>query len=130
MKNKQVADILYQIADLLDIKGDIFFKTRAYRIAAQTIEVLDEDIETVVRDGRLESIQGVGEALAKKIKEIVETGNLEYFERLKREIPEGLLELLELPGLGPKKVAALYKNLNITTVDSLRKACHSGKLSG
>jgi len=128
MKNKQVADILYQIADLLDIKGDIFFKTRAYRIAAQTIEVLDEDIETVVREGRLESIQGVGEALAKKIKEIVETGNLEYFERLKKEIPEGLLELLELPGLGPKKVAALYKNLNITTVDALRKACIQGKL--
>jgi len=128
MKNKQVADILYQIADLLDIKGDIFFKTRAYRIAAQTIEVLDEYIETVVREGRLESIQGVGEALAKKIKEIVETGNLEYFERLKKEIPEGLLELLELPGLGPKKVAALYKNLNITTVDALRKACIQGKL--
>jgi DNA polymerase (family 10) len=128
MKNKLVADILYQIADLLDIKGEIFFKTRAYRMAAQTIEVLDEDIDNVVKEGRLESIQGVGEALAKKIKEIVETGNLEYFERLKKEIPEGLLELLELPGLGPKKVAALYKNLDITTVDALRKACLQGKL--
>lgn len=128
MKNKFVADILYQIADLLDIKGEIFFKTRAYRMAAQTIEVLDEDIETVLKEGRLESIQGVGEALAKKIKEILETGKLEYFERLKKEIPEGLLELLELPGLGPKKVAALYKNLGITTVDSLRTACIQGKL--
>jgi DNA polymerase (family 10) len=128
MKNKFVADILYQIADLLDIKGEIFFKTRAYRMAAQTIEVLDEDIENVVKEGRLESIQGVGEALAKKIKEIVETGKLEYFERLKKEVPEGLLELLDLPGLGPKKVAALYKNLGITTVESLRTACIQGKL--
>jgi DNA polymerase (family 10) len=128
MKNKFVADILYQIADLLDIKGEIFFKTRAYRMAAQTIEVLDEDIENVVKEGRLESIRGVGEALAKKIKEIVETGKLEYFERLKKEVPEGLLELLDLPGLGPKKVAALYKNLGITTVESLRTACIQGKL--
>lgn len=128
MKNQLVADILYQIADLLDIKGEIFFKTRAYRMAAQTIEVLDEDIEKVVKEDRTQSIQGVGEALAKKIKEIVETGKLEYFEKLKKEVPEGLLELLDIPGLGPKKVSALYKNLGITTIEKLRKACTDGKL--
>ena len=67
MKNKLVADLLYQIADLLDIKGDIFFKTRAYRIAAQTIEVLNEDIEVISKEDRLKDINGVGEALSLKI---------------------------------------------------------------
>ncbi|UCH71618.1 MAG: DNA polymerase/3'-5' exonuclease PolX, partial [Thermoplasmatales archaeon] len=128
MKNRLVADILYQIADLLDIKGEMFFKTRAYRIAAQTIEVLDEDIETISKQGRLSSIPGVGEALANKIKEIVETGKLEYFEKLKKEIPEGLLAMLEIPGLGPKKVSNLYNNLNIKTIDELQRACTEGKL--
>jgi len=128
MKNRFVADILYQIADLLDVKGEIFFKTRAYRIAAQTIETLDEDIEIVSNENRLQSIPGVGEALAKKITEIVETGKLEYFEKLKKEIPAGLLILLALQGLGPRKVSALYKNLGITTIEGLRNACTNGKL--
>ena len=82
MKNQFVADTLYMIADLLDLKGDLFFKTRAYRMAAQTIEALDNDIETIVQQGRLESIPGIGEALAKKITELVQTGKLEYLERL------------------------------------------------
>ena len=128
MKNQLVANILYQIADLLDLKGEIFFKTRAYRMAAQTIEVLEEDIDEIVKEDRLLEIPGVGEGLAKKIKEIVETGKSDYFERLKREIPEGLIHLLDIHGLGPKKVAAIYKNLGITTLEELRKAATTGKL--
>jgi DNA polymerase (family X) len=128
MKNQLVANILYQIADLLDLKGEIFFKTRAYRMAAQTVEVLEEDIEDITKEDRLLEIPGVGEGLAKKIKEIVETGKLDYFERLKREIPEGLIRLLDIPGLGPKKVAAIYKNLGITTLEGLQKAATTGKL--
>ncbi len=128
MKNQFVANILYQIADLLDLKGELFFKTRAYRMAAQTIEVLEEDIDVLTKENRLEKIPGVGEALAKKIKEIVETGKLDYFERLKKEIPEGLLKLLNIPGLGPKKVAAIYKNLGITSLKDLQKAANEGKL--
>jgi len=128
MKNQIVADMLYKIADILDLKGEIFFKTRAYRMAAQTIETMEEDIEAVTNEKRLESIPGIGEALAKKITEIVKTGKLEYFERLKKEIPEGLLKLLDIPGLGPKKVASLYKNLGITTITELQKACVEGKL--
>jgi len=128
MKNQFVSEILYKIADLLDLKGEIFFKTRAYRMAAQTIEVLDEDIENVVRENRLQDIPGVGEALAKKIKEIVETGHSEYFERLKKEIPEGLLSMLEISGLGPKKVAAMYQKLGIKTIDELKDACIEGKI--
>jgi DNA polymerase (family 10) len=128
MKNQFVADILYLVANLLDLKGEIFFKTRAYRIAAQTIEALDEDIEKLVNQGRIESIPGVGEALAKKITELVQTGKLEYLERLKKEVPTGLIDLLGIPGLGPKKVAALYKNLGITNTQELREAANKGEL--
>jgi len=128
MNNQTVADLLYKIADLLDIRGDNFFKTRAYRIAAQKIEVLDEDIEAAVNEKRLQDIPGIGDALAKKIQEFVSTGTLDYFERLKKEIPEGILQLLEIPTLGPKKVAALYKELGITTIEQLRDACTEGKL--
>ena len=108
MKNKLVADIMYQIADLLDILGDIPFKSRAYRKAAQTIETLDEDIEKVVKEEKLRLIPGVGEGLAKKIQEIVETGGLEYFEKLKKEVPGSLATLINIPGVGPKKVSVLY----------------------
>lgn len=128
MKNQFVSSILYQIADLLDLKGEIFFKTRAYRLAAQQIEVLDEDIETIAKEDRLEELPGVGEALAKKIKELVETGMLEYFENLKKEIPEGLLQMLDISGLGPKKVSALYHKLGIKTIEKLQKACIDGKV--
>jgi DNA polymerase (family 10) len=128
MKNQFVAETLYMVADLLDLKGDLFFKTRAYRMAAQTIEALDDDIEKIVRQGTLESIPGIGEALAKKITELVQKGKLEYLERLKKEVPPGLIALLSIPGLGPKKVAALYKNLGISTIQALRDAAGNGKL--
>ena len=128
MKNQFVADILNEIADLLDIKGEIFFKTRAYRIAAQAIEVLEEDIEIVVSEDRLTSISGIGAAIAKKITEIVETGRLEYLEELTKETPKGLLDLLKIQSLGPKKVASLYRDLGITSIKKLRDACLQGKL--
>lgn len=128
MKNKLVADIFYRIADLLDVNGEIFFKTRAYRKAAQTIETLDEDIEIVSKEKRLQLIPGIGESLARKIKEIVETDRLEYFEKLKKETPEGVIDLLEILGLGPKKVSALYRNLSISNIGDLKEACNEGKL--
>ena len=128
MKNQFVAETLYLIADLLDLRGEVFFKTRAYRMAAQTIESLEDDIEDRVQQGTLESIPGIGEALAKKITELVRTGNLEYLERLKKEVPTGLIDLLGIPGLGPKKVAALYKHLGITTIQDLQKAASNGEL--
>jgi len=128
MKNQFIADVLYQIADLLDLKGEVFFKTRAYRMAAQTIEVIDENIEDVVKKGKLREISGIGEALSKKITELVETGELKYFERLKKEIPTGLLSMLDISGLGPKKVAALYQKLGIKTIEDLQKACTDGKV--
>ncbi|RLF41008.1 MAG: DNA polymerase/3'-5' exonuclease PolX [Thermoplasmata archaeon] len=128
MKNKEIAEMFFTIADLLDIKGEIPFKTRAYRIAAQTIADLDEDIEKLVREKKLEELPGIGKAIAKKITEYVETGSLEFYEKLKKEIPVGILELLEIPSLGPKKVATLYNKLGIKTIEELKKACEEGKL--
>ena len=128
MKNQFIAYVLYQIADLLDLKGEVFFKTRAYRMAAQTIEVMDENIEDIVKNGKLREISGIGEALSKKITELVETGELKYFERLKKDIPAGLLSMLDISGLGPKKVAALYQKLGVKTIEDLQKACIDGKV--
>lgn len=103
MNNQQVADLLYRIADLMDIKGDLFFKTRAYRIAAQQIEVLEEPVEQLVAKQTLQNIQGIGQALAKKIKEYTTTGHLSFYDKLTKEIPESLLDLLNIPSLGPEK---------------------------
>jgi len=128
MKNQFVADTLYRIADLLDLKGEMFFKTRAYRMAAEAIQALDGDIEQLVRQGTVESIPGVGDALAKKITELVQTGKLRYLEQLKKEVPIGLIDLLGVPGLGPKKVAAVYKHRGITSIQELQQAATNGEL--
>ena len=128
MKNKFVSDTLYEIADLLDIKGENFFITRAYRMAAQKIEVLDEDIKLVVKEKRVEEIPGIGQGLGKKIIELVETGELKYLKDLKKELPEGLLNMLKIPGLGPKKVAAIFNKLSIKSIPKLLEACKKGKL--
>jgi len=123
MKNNDVASLLLTIADLLDIKGENFFKTRAYRMAAQTITDLSEDIEQIVAEQRLEEIPGVGSALAKKIEEYVSTGELQFLKKLEQQIPLSILNLLEIPSLGPKKVSTMYHKLHITTIPELKKAC-------
>ncbi|MCD6542635.1 MAG: DNA polymerase III, partial [Thermoplasmata archaeon] len=128
MRNKEIAEIFYQIADLLEIKGELEFKVRAYRRAAQRMETLEEDIEELCRKGKLRSIPGIGESIASKIKELIETGRLEYLEKLKREVPEDLIRLMDIPGVGPKKALVLYKKLGITTVEQLRDACKKGRL--
>ena len=128
MRNQEIASIFYEIADLLEIKGELPFKVRAYRRAAQRIETLDGDIEDIYSEGKLREIPGIGEALAKKIGEIIETGRLEYLERLKREVPEGVVRLMSIPGLGPRKTAVLYKKLGIKNIEELKKAAEQGKL--
>lgn len=128
MNNQNVAEVLYEIADLLDIKGEIFFKTRAYRMAAQKIEVLDEDINDLVKEERLTDIDGIGKAISKKITELVKTGKLEYYEDLKKEIPKGLLDMLSISGLGPRKVSALYKKLGTENIEQLKSAIKKEKV--
>ncbi|MCX7612734.1 MAG: DNA polymerase/3'-5' exonuclease PolX [Caldimicrobium sp.] len=123
MKNREVAEILRKTAQLLEIKGDNPFRIRAYERAAQTIEALTRDVIELAKEGKLESLPGIGSDLANKIREIIKTGTLLTFEDLKKEIPSALLAFLEIPSLGPKKVKAIYERYGITTLEELERAC-------
>lgn len=128
MEKKEIVEILNEIGLLLELKGENPFKSRAYYNAARTIELLDEDIETLVKEGKLKEVKGIGEALNKKITELVLTGRLKYYEDLKASVPEGLLDMLKIPGLGPKRVRTIYEQLNITSVRELEYACLENRL--
>ncbi len=133
MTNKELADIFSSIADLLEIKGEIIYKILAYRRAAETLTEHGRSVNDVWREGGvkgLREIPGVGQAIAEKIDELLSTGQLEFFEKLKKEIPASLIEVLKVPGLGPKKVAMFWKQLDITTVEALKAAAGAGKLRG
>lgn len=127
LSNKQIAAIFYEVADLLDIKN-VKFKPAAYRRAAHEIETLGEDIASISDRGKLEDIPGVGTNLAGKIREILETGRLAHLEKLKQEIPRGVLELSEIGGIGPKKALILTRELGITDREELEKAARAGKV--
>jgi DNA polymerase (family X) len=125
----QVAAILVEIGTLLELKGENPFKTRAYANVARMLEGLAEPIEVLVQDGRLAEMKGIGDGLYKKIYELVTTGRLAYYEELKASLPDGLLTMLSVPGLGPKKVKALYEKLGIETIEQLEQACKDGKVA-
>ncbi len=130
MDKEQVADILVEIGTLLELKGENPFKTRAYMNAARAIEGLSEPLTKIVAENRLDEIKGIGEALTKKITELVTTGKLKYYDELKASIPPGLIEMLEIPGLGPKKIQALNQKLGLDSVEKLEAACKKGKVAG
>jgi DNA polymerase (family 10) len=129
MNKDQVAEVLTDIATLLELKGENPFKTRAYQNAARTIETLSEPLDKVVAEARLADIKGIGEALQQKITELVTTGRLQYYEDLKAATPPGLVAMLDIPGLGPKKIKALHDELGIDTVEKLEQACKDGKIA-
>jgi DNA polymerase (family 10) len=128
MNNRQVADILYDIADMLEIKGEIIYKSIAYRRAADNILNLGRDINDVWREGKLREIPGVGEALSKKLDELLRTGRLEYYEALKEEIPPGVVAMLSIPDVGPKTAKLLYEKLALMSVADVERAAREGKL--
>ncbi len=130
MDNRHVADILYDIADRLEIKGEVIYKAVAYRRAADNILTLGRDINDVWRNGKLREIPGVGEALAKKLDELLRTRRLEYYERLKEEIPPGVLDMLAIPNVGPKTAKLLYEGLGLTSVADVERAAQEGKIRG
>ena len=130
MDKDQVAEVLTNIAVLLELKGENPFKTRAYVNAARTIETMSEPLAKVVSEQRLGEMKGIGEALQKKITELVTTGGLAYYEELKAATPPGLVAMLDIPGLGPKKIKALHDELGIETVELLEQACKDGKIAG
>ena len=125
---KDVIRILEEIGVLLELKGESPFKSIAYANAARRLESLDEDLDALVSRGALTSIKGIGEALSRKITELVTTGRLEYYEKLKASVPPGHLEMLRIPGLGPKKIRALHEKLSIETLGELEYACMENRL--
>ena len=128
MPNKdEIADTLESIGQLLELKGENAFKTRAYANAARTLETYPGNIEAMAREGRLAEIAGIGEAIAAKITELVTTGRLEYYEKLRAEFPETLFDLFELQGVGPKKIKALYDQLGVKSIPDLEAACKDGR---
>ncbi len=129
MDKDKVAEILVEIGTLLELKGENPFKTRAYANGARTIESLNEPLAKLVAEKRLGEIKGIGEALEQKITELVETGKLKYYDELKASIPPGLIEMLEISGLGPKKIQALNKKLGIDSIEKLEAACKKGKVA-
>ena len=130
MNKDQVAEVLVGIATLLELKGENPFKSRAYENAARAIEALSEPLEKMVAEERLGDIKGVGEGIQKKITELVTTGKLAYYEELKAATPPGLVAMLDIPGLGPKKIKVLHDELEIETVEQLEQACQGGKIAG
>jgi DNA polymerase (family X) len=129
MDKDEVAEILAEIGTLLELKGENPFKTRAYQNAARTIESLSEPLAKMVVEKRLGKIKGIGEALEQKITELVETGKLAYYDELKASIPPGLIAMLDIPGLGPKKIQALNQKLGVDSVEKLEAACRAGKVA-
>ncbi len=128
-KRLAVAKILEEIGTLLELKGENPFKSRAYFSAARTVEMIgEEELARLVREDKLQEVKGIGSALDDKLKELVLTGRLSYYEELKTSVPGGLLEILKIPGLGPRKVKALYDMLGITTLAELEYACRENRL--
>jgi DNA polymerase (family 10) len=129
MDKKEVAAILNDIGTALEIKGENPFKVRSYYNAARNIETLGEDINLIAKEDRLKEIPGVGESIAEKIKELLATGKMKYYEDLEKELPEGLFEMLRVPGLGPKKIKAIWDTLGITNITALEYACHENRIA-
>lgn len=128
MDNKDIAKVFEEIATFLELKGENPFKVNAYYNAAKAIEGLSENVKKIYEEGKLESIKGIGKSISEKISELFKTGKIELHENLKQQIPAGLLQMLKIPGLGPKKIKVLYEKLNITTVEELEYACLENRL--
>ncbi|MBI3910351.1 MAG: DNA polymerase/3'-5' exonuclease PolX [Armatimonadetes bacterium] len=122
MKNQQVAQVLNEIADLLELRGENVFRVGAYREAARQIEALGEPIGEIDQRGDLDKIPHVGASIAGKIHELLQTGHSRYLEQLQRQVPAGLVELMHVPGLGPKRARQLYDQLGVVTVADLKTA--------
>ena len=129
MNNSQIADTFENIAGLLEMKGEKVFTIRAYQRAARTIERLPMELGDMLREEQdLKAIPGIGKAISEKIGEMVDTNSLHYYDRLKAEFPDGILEVMEIPGLGPKTVRRLWLELGVTDIPGLQAAIDDGRL--
>lgn len=128
LNNRQIADVFDTIADMLQLKGEIIHRILAYRRVAETIRELPRDLRALAAEDKLNEIDGVGKVLAEKISELLETGELRFYHELAQEIPPGLVEVLRVNGVGPKKAMLFYKELGIASIPALEAAAQAGKL--
>lgn len=130
MTKNEIADVLGEIGTLLELKGENPFKVRAYQTGARVLESIEEaELARLIAAEELDSVKGIGDALAQKITELHTTGKLEFFEKLKASIEPGLAEMLQIPGLGPKKIRALHDKLGVASIADLTAACHDGRVA-
>ena len=128
--NKGIAEVFRNMAALLEMKGDSIFKIRAYQKAARTIEELSFPLEGAVKDGmNLKSIPGIGDAISSKIQELIATGKVATYERLKAELPDAALVLMDVPGVGPKTAMFIAQELGLSTIAEVEKAIEDGRLA-
>lgn len=128
MENEQVAGIFAAMADILAIQGESTHRILAYRRGAEIVSALGRPIEEVWQAGKLETLPGIGKVLAAKIDELMRTGRLEAYEKLRAQVPAGVVEMLRIPGVGPKRAAAFWKELGIEGVEALEEAAREGRL--
>lgn len=130
MTKNEIADVLNEIGTLLELKGENPFKIRAYQAGARALEAIEEgELDRLIREGELGGIKGFGDALVQKITELHATGRLELHEKLKASVEPGLVEMLQIPGLGPKKIRALHDKLGIAGIAALAEACRTGRVA-
>src|SRR5205807_9986855 len=129
MDKATIADVLEQIAALLELKGENPFKIRAYVNAARAIETFGGNIPDLKDEEAVAKIPGIGKSIALKIKELAATGSLKYLEELSAEFPSGIMKLFSLPGLGAKKIKVLHDKLQISSIEQLQKACETGRVA-
>ncbi len=128
--NEDIAQVFERMAYLLEFKGDEVFKIRAYQKASRTIDHLSFSLAQALDKGMdLKTIPGIGDAISKKIREFIDTNQVQTLERLKAELPEGILDLMELPGVGPRTAAMIVKELGITNLEDIEKAAQDGSLA-
>jgi len=128
MDNRQIAHIFQQIADMLAIQGANRHRIFAYQRAGETIAHLERDVSDVWREGKLTEIPGIGATLADKIEELLTTGDLDFYQRLKKEVPPGVVDLLQVPDVGPKTAGRLWKELGVTSIEALEEAARAGRV--
>ncbi|MBM3858745.1 MAG: DNA polymerase/3'-5' exonuclease PolX [Verrucomicrobia bacterium] len=129
MDKKEIAEIFNEIGQLLELKGENPFRIRAYYNAARIVESLQEDLQYLVDEQRLTDIKGIGNDLAAKITEMVTTNRLEFYEQLKASLPKGLLDMLRIPGFGPKRAKIVFDKLKVDSIGKLEAACRAGKVA-
>jgi len=128
ISNSELARIFNEIGDMLEILGEVVYKAVAYRRVADVVERYPDDVAALYRRGEPPRLPGAGAALTAKLAELAETGRLEYHERLRAQVPDGLLEILRVPGIGPKTVRLMHTALGIDSIDALRAAAETGRL--